>query len=81
MGEAGDDPMLVLTFLKSSSNRFLISASFSAKNFLNVGQRASKRMSISALMPSDDEGRRRSSSKTHLMRAAISLAGQRGEYG
>jgi hypothetical protein len=26
--------MLVLTFLKSSSNRFLISASFSAKNFL-----------------------------------------------
>jgi len=42
MGEAGDDPMLVLTFLKSSSNRFLISASFSAKNFLSVGsERAS----------------------------------------
>jgi hypothetical protein len=36
MGEAGDDPMLVLTFLKSSSNRFLISASFSAKNFLKL---------------------------------------------
>ncbi len=46
MGEAGDDPMLVLTFLKSSSNRFLISASFSAKNFLIVGR---KRVSISAL--------------------------------
>lgn len=39
MGEAGDDPMLVLTFLKSSSNRFLISDSFSAKNFLMLGSK------------------------------------------
>jgi hypothetical protein len=39
-------------------------------------------MSISALpLLLMGEGRRSSSSKTHLMRAAISLAGQRGEYG